>query len=97
MTPVRLPAAVTAARSSLSCSKYLNRSNASPQHDWSFALPIPSAASLAWLLAGFVVAYWFGKFIDGRNPMNRTRRLMNGRKSMASEWRKPTHLPEDWE
>jgi len=51
---------------------------------------------LAWLLAGFVVAYWFGKFIDGRNPMNRTRRLMNGRKRMASDWRKPDHLPEDW-
>ena len=51
---------------------------------------------LAWLLAGFVVAYWFGKFIDGRNPMNRTRRLMNGRKSMATDWRKPGCLPENW-
>ena len=51
---------------------------------------------LAWLLAGFVVAYWFGKFIDGRNPMNRTRRIINGRKQMATDWRKPSNLPDDW-
>ena len=52
---------------------------------------------LAWLLAGFVVAYWFGKFIDGRNPMNCIRRNINGRKKMASEWLRPKFLPEDWE
>ena len=53
---------------------------------------------LFWLLAGFVVAYVVGGIIRWcDNPMNRTRRNMNGRKSMASEWRKPTHLPEDWE
>ena len=52
---------------------------------------------LAWLLAGFVVAYWLGKVIDAANPMRRTRRNIAGRKAMATDWRKPSHLPDDWQ
>ena len=52
---------------------------------------------LFWLLAGFAVAYAFGRFIDASNPMNRTRRLINGRKAMASDYKKPAYLPDNWQ
>ena len=53
------------------------------------------AVLVCWLVVWFVgvLAAW----VDRKNPLHDTRRNMNGRKSMASEWRKPTHLPEDWE
>jgi hypothetical protein len=52
---------------------------------------------LFWLLAGFIVAYVVGGIIRWcDNPMNRTRRNINGRKQMATDWRKPSNLPDDW-
>ena len=52
---------------------------------------------LFWLLAVFAAIYAFGKFVDAGNPMRRTRRNIAGRKAMATDWRKPSHLPDDWQ
>jgi hypothetical protein len=52
---------------------------------------------LVWIIGGMVVAYFFGKFVDAGNPMNRTRKVINGRKAMATDWRKPQYLPKDWQ
>ena len=47
---------------------------------------------LFWLALGFVVAYFFGKVVDRGNPY----RNMEARKKMATDWRKPGCLPENW-
>jgi hypothetical protein len=47
---------------------------------------------LVWLGLGFVVAYWLGKLVDRGNPYPN----IEGRKKMASDWRKPDCLPDDW-
>jgi hypothetical protein len=52
---------------------------------------------LFWLIAGLGAAYAFGKFVDAGNPMRHTRRVINGRKAMATDWHKPKYLPENWE
>jgi hypothetical protein len=52
---------------------------------------------LVWIIGGLIVAYLFGRFVDAGNPMNRTRKVINGRKQMASDWRKPQYLPKDWQ
>ena len=52
---------------------------------------------LAWLVIGLAVAWVFGGIVRWcDNPMNRTRRVINGRKQMATDWRKPSNLPDDW-
>ena len=51
---------------------------------------------LFWLVGGLLAAYLFGKWVDAANPMNRTRRIINGRKAMATSWEKPHYLPEKW-
>ena len=45
-----------------------------------------------WLSLGFVVAYFLGKIVDRSNPYPN----IEGRKKMASDYKKPTYLPEDW-
>ncbi len=35
-------------------------------------------------------------WIDSHNPMNRTRRMIDGRKAMATSWKRPDYLPGDW-
>ena len=36
------------------------------------------------------------RFRGTTTSMNRTRRNINGRKQMATDWRKPSNLPDDW-
>lgn len=51
---------------------------------------------LFWLASGLIAAYLFGKWVDAGNPMKRTRKLINGRKQMATDWKRPDYLPDDW-
>ena len=44
----------------------------------------------------WLVIEW-AQWIDKRNPMNRARRNINGRKRMATDWKRPDYLPGDWE
>ena len=48
------------------------------------------------LILGGSVLFWMIVLIDRKNPLNRTRRVIDGRRAMASDWRKPQYLPEDW-
>lgn len=48
------------------------------------------------LLLAVAVLTWLLHWIDAHNPMNHTRRNVNGRKQMATDWRRPRYLPEDW-
>jgi hypothetical protein len=60
-----------------------------------------------WILVGFVFfgsilgglagLYAVIRSIDRHNPLNRARRNINGRKAMATDWRKPDNFPEDWQ
>ena len=51
-----------------------------------FFILILAVGVLTWML------YW----IDAHNPMNHTRRVINGRKQMASDYKKPSYLPSEW-
>lgn len=47
------------------------------------------------VLAGCGV-FWLIVWIDRKNPLHRTRRVINGRKAMASDWKRPGYLPSNW-
>lgn len=49
------------------------------------------------LMLAVAVLTWLLHWIDSHNPMNRTRRMIDGRKQMATDWRRPQYLPEDWQ
>ena len=49
------------------------------------------------LILAVAVFTWVLHWIDSHNPMNHTRSVVKGRKAMASDWRKPQYLPEDWQ
>jgi hypothetical protein len=34
---------------------------------------------------------------DRKNPFTHTRRNVDGRKAMATDWQRPTYLPKDWQ
>jgi hypothetical protein len=49
------------------------------------------------LMLAIAVLAWLLRWIDAHNPMNHTRRCIDGRKQMATDWRRPQYLPEDWQ
>ena len=49
------------------------------------------------LVLAVAVFTWVLHWIDAHNPMTHTRRCIDGRKQMATSWRKPQYLPEDWQ
>lgn len=48
------------------------------------------------LMLACAVLAWLLHWIDAHNPMNHTRRCIDGRKAMASDYEKPAYLPESW-
>jgi hypothetical protein len=48
-------------------------------------------------MLGGCVLFWLILWLDRNSPFVNTRRNMDGRKSMATDWRKPQYLPEDWQ
>ena len=48
------------------------------------------------ILAGCGV-FWLILWCDRHNPFVNTRRNQAGRQQMASDWRRPQYLPEDWQ
>jgi hypothetical protein len=48
--------------------------------------------ALAWLLLIFFFVWAWARFVDRTNPYSN----IEARKKMASDWRKPGCLPENW-
>jgi hypothetical protein len=47
-------------------------------------------------ILGSIAVYAVVCWVDRHNPFRETHRNINGRKRMATDWRKPQYLPKDW-
>lgn len=58
------------------------------------------ATVVGWAFFGSILVaialYALIRRVNRTNPMNHTRRVVNGRKAMATDWRRPAYLPEAW-